>query len=196
MKVWKMVKKTLAFLGIFPFFRISSGEIRDNASDGNAEKELYEQKGGTVTYATVAIWRCCLSWAGGNHSVRSARIRQPTAVNRNRVRRLLMRTFGIQPSPPSASNAFLLHVVRKTPHDCSQPKADPSLTGSRGFSICKAGFFWDTSRTWIRRIRSMNAAVHRLKSLVIMPRQISRSAQHRITFAQGWEGLQMRRFMS
>ena len=85
--------------------------------------QWYEQKGGTVTYATVAIWRCCLSWAGGNHSVRSARIRQPTAVNRNRVRRLLMRTFGIQPSPPSASSAFLLHVVRKTPHDCSQPKA-------------------------------------------------------------------------
>jgi hypothetical protein len=92
-----------------------------------------------VTYATVAIWRCCLSWAGGNHSVRSARIRQPTAVNRNRVRRLLMRTFGIQPSPPSASNAFLLHVVRKTPHDCSQPKADSNIWRSMRWTFDRVG---------------------------------------------------------
>jgi hypothetical protein len=40
MKVWKMVKKTLAFFGILPCLRISSGLIRQSASGGNALKEL------------------------------------------------------------------------------------------------------------------------------------------------------------
>ncbi|EKD59298.1 MAG: hypothetical protein ACD_55C00085G0001 [uncultured bacterium] len=41
MKVWKMVKKRLPFLGTFPFLLISSGEMRTRASSGKAEKALY-----------------------------------------------------------------------------------------------------------------------------------------------------------
>ncbi len=40
MKVWKMVKKTLALVGTRPFFLISSGLMRARASSGKAEKAL------------------------------------------------------------------------------------------------------------------------------------------------------------
>ena len=40
MKVWKMVKKTLAFFGTLPFLRMSSGLIRTRASSGNAENDV------------------------------------------------------------------------------------------------------------------------------------------------------------
>jgi hypothetical protein len=40
MKVWKIVKKTLAFFGTLPFLRISSGLILARASSPNASKLL------------------------------------------------------------------------------------------------------------------------------------------------------------
>jgi hypothetical protein len=40
MKVWKIVKKTLAFFGMRPCRRISSGLIRQRASGGKALKAL------------------------------------------------------------------------------------------------------------------------------------------------------------
>ena len=40
MKVWKIVKNRLPFLGTRPFFWISSGSMRTRASSGNAEKAL------------------------------------------------------------------------------------------------------------------------------------------------------------
>jgi hypothetical protein len=40
MNVWKMVKNRLPFFGTLPFFRMSPGSIRTNASSGNAETAL------------------------------------------------------------------------------------------------------------------------------------------------------------
>ena len=40
MKVWKMLKKRLPFLGTAPFLRMAYGSMRTSASSGNAEKAL------------------------------------------------------------------------------------------------------------------------------------------------------------
>ena len=40
MKVWKMVKKILPFLGTLPFFLMSEGLILTRASSSKAPKEL------------------------------------------------------------------------------------------------------------------------------------------------------------
>src|SRR5208337_1047156 len=44
MNVWKIVKKTLAFLGTRPFLRISSGSTRTSALSSNAANELKSLK--------------------------------------------------------------------------------------------------------------------------------------------------------
>src|SRR5438477_10345640 len=44
MKVWRMVKNTLAFLGTLPFFLISSGAMRASAFSSNAANEVKSLK--------------------------------------------------------------------------------------------------------------------------------------------------------